>query len=237
MPLPTYQIPEGFLSGGSIAQFQWTKSKIFNDLSSEEWTCISHFLWRASEFLENVEDACSESVQSLSLDLHHVLSGKVNKGSAKSNTWPGRYRVKSIVLDFRPLMLKNSLGNLKRTRGVVHRHTNNDVLKEFITKIKKQFLRDRIEFSADDRFPLEQREISVDKLIDLWFNTFYFHDGNLDQIHRVRDIHTFFEGIGVEHILYFHLVSAAHYVRCLYAVLQNAQPSSPYFNVPHTQYV
>jgi hypothetical protein len=226
-----YQLPPDFLAGED-ARFAWVNVPVRGTLSTEDWTTFANFMWRASEFLKNVEDLALPNTHTGNLQSHYE-GGR--KGQFSTNIWPGRYRAKSVILDFRPLLLqkgKDGLANFYRNRNLVAKSTDDQALLEFMDQIKRGFLANQIRLSIDRSIPLEIAEKSSAELIDLWFNTYYFHGGDLTQVQRVRDIMTLFEGEGIEQAIFFEVVQSAHSIRSLYGVLRQVVPRHPFFLRP-----
>jgi hypothetical protein len=236
-----YQLPDRFLCGSPEAPYKWRRDvPLSRKLSSEEWVSFEYFKWRAAEFLMNIDDLKLPSVLNGSTLRHHVFGERVNKGRFTSNAWPGRHRAKGLFLDFRPLILckrNDQRSNFGRAKNIVNRSTDDKPLREFVKSISDSFLTETTELSVDSRLSEEDRTHSVKALLDLWFNTYYFHSGTSEQSRRAGEIQTIFEREGIEQLLFFELIQAAHYVRCLYAVIERTKPGTPFYSCPDQRLV
>ena len=205
-------------------------------LTSEEWTAIHHFRWRATELLKNIEDLSLPNLHIGDHRMHYVQHEIVHIGSYESNIWPGRYRAKSLFLDLRPLLLQkgsDGLGNFYRTRNIILKHSREcSVLQEFLGYVKNGFLSSRYELSVDKDLPSELRSYDAGELLDIWFNTQYFHSGKLDQVRKRREISSVFSADGIEQLLFSAAVGCSHYLQCLLGVLLYSEPSNLYFSHP-----
>jgi len=236
-----YRLPPGFLRGTAEVPFRWRHSvSIEAELSPDEWACIQTFQWRASEFLLNIDDLSLPNEFIGSTELHHRDASGKHIGKFSSNIWPGRFRAKSLFMDFRPLLLqkgKSSIGNFYRTKNIVAKSTSNAALKAFTNQVAASFLGGSVNLSVDPALPEHRRAVTLNSLLDLWINAYYFHNGNAEQSRKREEMLAIFEVSGMEQVLFFELVLAAHQVRCLYAVVQNSSPQSLYFSCPDERMV
>lgn len=231
-----YQLPSNFLCGSEDITYQWRPDvPVDRELKRLDWTAIEFFRWRAAEYLSNIDDLELPGLLSGSTCFPHRLEDSTMRGKFSTNAWPGRYRAKGLFADFRPLILNNKndyLGSFNRTKNIVCSATDDRVLKKFVTETAVRFRSEVARLSVDSNHNEGDREIDLLELLDLWFNTRVFHVGDERQLRRVRDVLSIFEEEGIEQMLFFELVGLAHWVRCLYAVVENTAPSNPFFSCP-----
>lgn len=210
MPLQDKHINlAGFLEGGGWLQWQTVDLK--TALSSEEWRSIERFQVRAREFLLNVEDLNLSGLRSLEIDRAET------KASARSNTYPGRHRAKSLYLDFRHFIANKEPAKFQRVINILKKHLDKaHPIQTFLDQIKDDFLRD-----GDFGITVHGRNLPMRELIDLWFNTDFFHAGQQEQIKEREEWLRSLQDEAAHHLLAWGVVNAAQEVKSLYACVKD----------------
>ena len=120
--------------------------------------------------------------------------------------------------------------------NLIRRSNDDRTLAKFVDDIRARFLTELHNLSVSDDSVLAQAT-SIKSLIDLWFNTSYFHVGNPKQVAAAMDLQSIFEREGIDQLIFFEIILVAHQVRCLYAVTQNTNRSNQYFSCPDNRVV
>lgn len=201
----------GFLEGDSNTPFRWQKTSLLKEPKPEEWLSVEYFQIRAREFLQNIEDLKLPQILSLDIDNHP------KKSAVFTSCYPGRHRAKSVYLDFRHFVAVKEPSFFTRTISSVRKNlSQNEPVNLFLRDLKHQFHQEtKISIIKDSKLA------SVDKLLNVWFNTQYFHAGTMDQIRDRRTILMRLEEEGAEHLLFWAVVNAAYPIKALYACVKD----------------
>ena len=190
---------------------RWHSIPLSSALSEEELRCVEYFQLRSREFLLNVEDLKLPGLRSLSIDLGGT------RAVAQTNTFPGRHRVKSLYLDFRHFIADKEPSRFHRIVNILANNLEKSLpIQTFLAQLKQDFLRD-----TNIGIRINGKDLSLKKLVDLWFNTEFFHAGRTEQV-RERD-----EWLKVLHddaahqLLAWGIVDTAHTVKSLYACVKD----------------
>lgn len=204
----------GFLEGNSNLPLRWHQVPLETEPSAKEWEAIQHFQRRAREFLANIDDMDAKRVHSMSLN-----RGKL-RATARTSGYPGRFRVKSLYLDFRHLLADKEPGQVNRVVNALCRRIDKaEPIQDFLKDIKKRFLIDQ-----GAPIKLGELELRFDALIDLWFNTEFFHAGYPDQLRERQQWHDVLEDEAAHHLIFWAVVPSAHSIKCLYACAKDLKP-------------
>lgn len=205
----------GFLEGSANCPLHWQAVGLNSDLSAEEWQAIEYFQLRAREFLLNVEDLKLPSLWSLMVDHGEV------RASVRSNTYPGRHRVKSLYLDFRHFIADKEPSKFQRIINILVNHLDKThPIQAFLSQLKQEFLQ-----SIDLGISLNGRSLPVAQLLNLWFNTEFFHAGRKKQIDERHECLRVLHEEAVHQLLAWGVVRSAHTVKSLYACVKDLHRS------------
>lgn len=205
----------GFLEGSREVPLRWSSTTLSAEPSPEEWRSIQYFRIRAREYLANVDD--------LGLGRRRTLS--VNSGGERvavsASSYPGRHRAKSLYLDFRHFVADREPSKFEKVVNLLRRHLRaNEPLQKFLPKLKHEFANPQngnIEVAGDKR--------PISELINIWFNTEFFHAGRADQMLERERWLKVMEDESVHHLMFWAVVGAAHEVKTLYACIKDLDQS------------
>jgi hypothetical protein len=201
----------GFLQGDRRSPLRWHQVPLACEPTSEGWRSIAYFQLRAREFLANVDDLGLRGRRSLALK----LDGE--KAKAFTDAYPGRHRAKSLYLDFRHFLADKEPSKLQKVINVVRRNAPaRDPIQEFIGSLKEEFTA-----SQTMDVPIGGRQLQVGKLIDVWFNTEFFHAGKYDQVHERQRWLGVLEEDSAHQLMFWTIVDSAHHIKCLYACVKD----------------
>ncbi|SDZ79623.1 hypothetical protein SAMN05216562_0370 [Microbulbifer marinus] len=202
---------KGFLEGGPCYPMHWHSVLLNANLSQDEWRCIEYFQIRAREFLLNVEDLKLPGFFSLSID----HGGQ--KVTVESNAFPGRHRVKSLYLDFRHFIADKEPSKFQRTVNILSKNIDrSNPLQTFLSELKRNFLRE-----ASFGITANGRELSVARLVDLWFNTEFFHAGREEQEKERLEWLAVLHDDAAHQLLLWGVINTTHTVKSLYACVKD----------------
>lgn len=201
----------GFLEGSASCPLRWQVVGLNSDLSAEEWQAIEYYQLRAREFLLNVEDLKLPGLWSLTVDRGEA------KASVRSNTYPGRHRVKSLYLDFRHFIADKEPSKFQRIINILVNHLDKiHPIQTFLAEIKQDFLR-----NTDLGISFNGRTLPLARLVNLWFNTEFFHAGRKEQIEERQEWLRVLPVEAAHQLLAWGVVNAAHTVKSLYACVKD----------------
>lgn len=206
----------GFLEGDSSYPMFWQSVQLDANLSVDEWRSIKYFQLRAREFLLNVEDLRLPGAWSLSVD----------RGGAKarivSNVYPGRHRAKSLFIDFRHFIADKEPSKFQRIVKILARNIDKShPIQIFLSRLKQNFLRD-----IDYGISVNGNNLSLARLVHVWFNTEFFHAGRKEQVQEREDWLTILHDEAAHQLLAWGVVNAARTVKSLYACVKDLSPAS-----------
>jgi len=201
----------GFLEGSPDAPLHWREVDLRSDLRPEEWRSIEAYQLRAREFLLNVKD----------LGLRSLWSLDINSGGPKTKVaasiYPGRHRAKSLYLDFRHFLAHKEPSKFQRVIKALRRNLDNqDPIQVFLAQLKDKFIEDQ-----NFGIKVSGRNFPMNTLIEIWFNTEFFHAGTQVQLELRQELLKALEEDSAHHLLLWAVVNAAHPVKCLYACVKD----------------
>lgn len=199
----------GFLEGGGW--LKWQTMNLNTPFSSEEWWSIQCFQVRAREFLLNVEDLKLSGIWSLDIDRAEA------RASARSNLYPGRHRAKSLYLDFRHFIADKEPAKFQRVVNILKKHLDGaHSIQTFLRQVTRNFLRD-----WDFGITVNGRTLPMGRLINLWFNTEFFHAGRDEQLKERQEWLKSVQDEAAHHLVAWGVVNAAQEVKSLYACVKD----------------
>lgn len=218
----------GFLEGNSSHPLIWSTLQLESDLSEDQWRFIEYFQLRAREFLLNIEDLQLHGLSSLSVS--HQMSRVV----VKSNTFPGRHRVKSLYLDFRHFTADREPSKFQRIVKLLSKKIDElHPIQIFLSELKKNFLRD-----ANFGIRVNSKELSLVQLVNVWFNTEFFHAGRKEQVQERLDWLKVLDEESAHELLAWGVLRTEHTVKSLYACVKDLRrDESLSVNCPDTRLI
>ena len=219
---------EGFLEGNEQAPLVWSKLELNSDLTDTEWLSIRHYKIRAREFLQNLEDLKLPRVYSLTIDSSNDIKSVI------TNLYPGRHRAKSIYLDFRHFIADKEPSKFELVVNIIKSHIDHDhLMQSYLKSLKRSFLQQQ-----NDNITLNGKVLSANKIVNLWFNTEFFHAGdeyqNIDRMEILKSI----EYEGGQNILFWSVITSQNHIKHLYACLKDLEENKClYINCPDARII
>jgi len=205
----------GFLEGSSELPMKWRRVELASQPQPKEWSSIEYFQLRAREFLQNVEDLRLPKMWSLSIDTG------ATKAKIVSNLFPGRHRAKSLYLDFRHFTANDEPSRFPRVVNSLRKNLKKgEPIDDFLVDVKD-------EFTEQSNYGMEVngQDLSMSKLIEIWFNTEYFHAGRIARL-RERQIWLMkLEADGAQQLLFWAVLSSVQSIKSLYACVKDMHRS------------
>jgi len=197
----------GFLEGDKVYPLQWRQIILNEELTNSEWTSVEYFKIRSREFLSNIEDLGLKS------NRHLHVSRAGPKVNVKSDVYPNRHRAKSVYLDFRHFIANKEPSKFERVANIIKRYTSpDDLIHVFMNNLKKDFLK-----QENYGIKINRKSMTVSKLIDIWFNTEFFHAGDDAKIAERELWLKVLEKDSAYNLLFWAILQSAHPIKCLYA--------------------
>lgn len=142
--------------------------KLENTFSESEWRAISVFKKKGLE-LQKI-DLISSGNSNISCQI------KYNRetGTTLSVNLPSENQLKELFLAFRFFYMKNEPSHFYRVINIIKKAARDERVNQIMDTLKQQYsgaLQKKYVFSAK----LNDTELSLEYLLDLWFNAHYFH--------------------------------------------------------------
>lgn len=213
---------EGYLEGNEQAPLVWTSLELNSNLIESEWTRVEHFKIRAREFLQNIEDLNLPGLYSITIDTSE------NSKKANTNLYPGRHRAKSLYLDFRHFIGDKVPSKYELVANALKAHIDRDhYMQHYLNSLKKSFLK-----QENFNIQLNGKTLTATEIVNLWFNTEFFHKGKEKQELDRMEILKSLEYEGSQHILLWSIITSQHHIKQLYACLKDLETNTLFINCP-----
>lgn len=217
----------GLAEGSSVNRYYWDRCLPDNQLSEQEAQSICFFQEYARELILNIEDAGIKPMLNLSAENQDTIR-------VRYDGFPGKHRAKGIFLDFRHFVATGSPCEYKRICNLIKKSfkagSNAQV---HIELIKNKFLNGR-----NEGLKLFGKSFSQRELIDVWFNTKYFHANDHDKKTPKRneiEIHLYADD--VVHLLLFCIMMNLNALKSVYTVIKDFSFKEQVFNLPDDRFL
>ena len=144
-----------------------------------------------------------------------------------------RFRAKSLYLDFRHFVAQQEPSQINKVVNVLRRRiAKTEPIQDFLQNVKEGF-------ATDQSMPIKigTLELRLERLIDLWFNTEFFHAGDPDQMQERQQWSDVLEDEAAQHLIFWTVVHAAHPIKCLYACIKDLKPGHNKVNCPDVRII
>jgi hypothetical protein len=152
---------------------------ISNQLSAGEWECIDRFKARVRDLI------ATEIVSAEGHGISANINYKQNRGLSSTVVLPKEDLLRSLFLAFRFFYLNDEPSNFFRVANIVKQHAADPDINRFVDA-QKQRWKDAV-FGGAMCISVNDQKITVNLLLDLWFNAHYFHS-NRTKEQKLKDL-------------------------------------------------
>ena len=122
---------------------------------------------------------------------------------------------------------------LFRSRSLCNNIKKDEPLQLFLNQLNRNFTEDK-----DHGIKINGKSLTVAKLINVWFNTEFFHSGNVNQQKDRALWLTVLEDRSAQKLLFWEILQTQHTIKSLYACLKDLKRGhSNILNCPDEQLI